>query len=65
MSRDDPGNRPLRRIVFDTSTLVSAALRPGSVPQEALVLGMRYCEVCASQQTLDELRSVLIRTKFD
>ncbi len=54
-----------RRVIFDTSTLVSAALRPGSIPHQAQLLAMRFCELCASQQTLDELREVLARDEFD
>jgi hypothetical protein len=30
----------IRRVVLDTSTLVSAALRIGSVPHQALMRGM-------------------------
>ncbi len=53
------------RVVFDTSTLISAALRPGSTPWRALSLALRFCEVCASRQTLDELWNVARREKFD
>ena len=53
------------RVVIDTSTLVSAALRRYSIPRQALDLAMRHCEVGASRQTLDELRDVLSRKKFD
>ena len=30
----------LRRVVLDTSTLVGAALKPGSVPHRALLLAL-------------------------
>ncbi len=53
------------RVVFDTSTLISAALRQGSAPWQALTLALRFCEVCASRRTLDELRDVASRAKFD
>jgi putative PIN family toxin of toxin-antitoxin system len=53
------------RVVFDTSTLVSAALRVGSVPYQALLQAFGSCDVCASAQTLDELEKVLERRKFD
>lgn len=53
------------RVVFDTSTLVSAALRVGSVPHEALVRAFTIGEVCVSMPTLDELEQVLLRKKFD
>ena len=54
-----------RRVVFDTSTLVSAALRVGSVPHRALVHALARRELCASASTLAELESVLQRDKFD
>jgi uncharacterized protein len=54
----------LRRVVFDTSTLVSAALRPHSVPFQALHSAMRFCDVCASRRTLGELKAVLTRAKL-
>jgi uncharacterized protein len=54
----------LRRVVFDTSTLVSAALRPQSVPFQALHSALRFCDVCASRQTLGELKTVLTRAKL-
>lgn len=54
-----------RRVVFDTSTLVSAALRVGSVPHLALVQAFAAGEVCVSASTLAELEGVLRRRKFD
>lgn len=54
----------VRRVVFDTSTLVSAALRPDSVPHQALLRALRFCDVCVSRETLDELQKVLTRRKF-
>jgi uncharacterized protein len=54
-----------RRVVLDTSTLVSAALRIDSVPYQALVEAFGTCDVCASAQTLAELAQVLEREKFD
>jgi len=56
---------PIRRVILDTSTLVSAALRIGSVPHQALLNALACCEVCASAETLDELEQVLDREKFD
>jgi putative PIN family toxin of toxin-antitoxin system len=53
------------RVVFDTSTLVSAALRVGSVPHHALVQAFTTGEVCVSVSTLDELEQVLLRPKFN
>jgi putative PIN family toxin of toxin-antitoxin system len=55
----------MQRVVFDTSTLVSAALREGSVPHQALLKAFRFCDLCASEETLGELREVLGRDKFD
>ena len=47
----------LRRVVLDTSTLVSAALRVGSLPHQALLKALGTCEICVSSATLDEDRS--------
>ena len=55
----------LRRVVVDTSTLVSAALRIGSVPHQALLKALGACELCVSSATLNELEKVLRRDKFD
>jgi putative PIN family toxin of toxin-antitoxin system len=55
----------IRRVVFDTSTLVSAALRVGSVPHQALMKALATCDVCASVATLAELGTVMGRRKFD
>lgn len=55
----------LRRVVFDTSTLASAALRVGSVPHRALAHALSAGEVFASAATLAELERVLRRAKFD
>jgi uncharacterized protein len=52
-------------VVFDTSTLVSAALRVGSVPHQALQQALSACTLCASEETLGELETVLGRDKFD
>jgi uncharacterized protein len=54
-----------RRVVFDTSTLVGAALRPASVPYQALVEVFRRWDLCVGEQTLAELDRVLGRAKFD
>jgi predicted nucleic acid-binding protein len=50
----------IRRVVLDTSTLVSAALRIGSVPHQALMQALASCDVCASAETLAELEQVLV-----
>lgn len=54
-----------RRIVVDTSVLVSAAIRPESIPALALEKAFLHFDVCTSTQTLAELDAVLLRDKFD
>ncbi|MEI6802286.1 MAG: putative toxin-antitoxin system toxin component, PIN family [Burkholderiales bacterium] len=54
-----------RTIVIDTGVLISAAIRPQSVPALALERALRHYEVCASLATLGELQQVLLRPKFD
>ena len=54
-----------RRVVFDTSTLVSAALRPGSIPHQALIAAFAIYDLCGSAETLTELERVLLNEKFD
>jgi len=54
-----------RRVVLDTSTLVSAALRIGSVQYQTLLEALGAWDVCASGETLAELEQVLEREKFD
>jgi putative PIN family toxin of toxin-antitoxin system len=54
-----------RRIVIDTGVLVSAALRPDSVPALALEKALLDYDACVSPATLEELRAVLSRSKFD
>ena len=55
----------LNRAVFDTSTLVSAVLRPLSIPRQAFVSALGRYTLFVSPATLDELQAVLIRPKFD
>ena len=54
-----------RPIVIDTGVLVSAAIRPQSVPALALERALLHYEVCVSQATFAELQVVLRRSKFD
>ena len=54
-----------RRVILDTSTLVSAALRIGSIPYRTLQQALGAWDVCASMETLDELHRVLEKKKFD
>jgi uncharacterized protein len=53
------------RVVLDTSTLVSAALRIGYIPHQALLEALTACDMCASLETLAELERVLDLEKFD
>jgi hypothetical protein len=55
----------LQRVVFDSSTLVGAALRVGSTPHRALSVALHFWDLCASAETLAELEEVLDRSKFD
>ncbi|NBC48801.1 MAG: putative toxin-antitoxin system toxin component, PIN family [Gammaproteobacteria bacterium] len=54
-----------RRIVIDTGILVSAAIRPESVPALALEKALLRFELCISDETFNELEAVLMRPKFD
>ncbi len=56
---------PVKRIVIDTSSLVSAVLRPNSVPRHAFLAAIKDHDLCVCQSTLDELLEVLQRSKFD
>src|ERR1022692_4561583 len=55
----------IKRVVFDTSTLVSAALRVDSVPSQAFGKALSSGDICASEETLSELEAVLSRSKFN
>jgi uncharacterized protein len=54
-----------RRVVIDTGVLVSAAIRPESVPALAFERALLQFDVCASDETLAELETVLMRPKFE
>ncbi|MFP4437827.1 MAG: putative toxin-antitoxin system toxin component, PIN family [Chloroflexaceae bacterium] len=53
------------RIVFDTSTIISAALLRESVPRRALDAALTEGTLLVAESTLLELTSVLLRNKFD
>lgn len=55
----------VERIVVDTGIWISAALRPISVPAQAVALALARYEVCVSEVTLDELQRVIARDKFE
>ncbi len=52
-------------IIFDTNTLISAAIFPQSTPARAYQKAKQAGELVASQDTLIELALVLERPKFD
>ena len=54
-----------RRVVLDAGVLVSAAIRPDSVPALALEKALQNFDVSVSQNTLAELATVLLRSTFD
>ena len=54
-----------RPVVVDTGVLVSAAIRPQSIPALALERALLHYEVYASLATFAELQTVLLRSKFD
>lgn len=54
-----------RRIIVDTGVLVSAAIRPQSIPALALEKAWLLFDVCCSRSTLAELQRVLLAGKFE
>ena len=54
-----------KRIVIDTGTLVSAALRVDSIPAQAFAKALHEFEVCVSTSTFAELDRVMRRKKFN
>jgi len=54
-----------KKFVIDTNVLVSAALFPQSLAAQALSAAFALGTVYRSRETLDELRTVLGRPKFD
>jgi putative PIN family toxin of toxin-antitoxin system len=54
----------IERVVFDTSTLVGAALKVGSKPHRPLMLGLSHCVLCCSDELIAELEKVLNRGYF-
>ena len=55
----------VKRVVMDTSTLVSAVLLPQSVPRQAFLKAVASGVLCVSPATLAEMELVLMRKKFD
>lgn len=54
-----------RRYVFDTNTLVSAALFGGGTPGEAFRHALQTGIVLLSKATFEEIDEVIAREKFD
>jgi putative PIN family toxin of toxin-antitoxin system len=55
----------IERVVFDTSTLIGAALKVGSKPDQAFMLALETCSLFASEELISELEEVLVRSYFD
>lgn len=55
----------IERVVFDTSTVIGAALKVGSKPHQALMLALDFCVLCGSEQIMAELAEVLNRGYFE
>ena len=53
------------RVVFDSGTLVSAALRATANADRAFSLALRHGMVCVCEQSLERLRAVLGKSKLD
>ncbi|HUD54896.1 MAG TPA: putative toxin-antitoxin system toxin component, PIN family [Terracidiphilus sp.] len=53
-----------QRVLFDTSTLIGAVLRPGSVPNQALRKALDVYQLCSSAEMVAELERVLARPHF-
>lgn len=55
----------MRRVVYDTNVIVSAALKPGSLPAALVTLALRQqVQLCVSDALLAEYTEVLNRPKF-
>lgn len=48
-----------KKIVIDTGTLISAALRFHSIPNKAYLKALNEFEVCVSEATFSELERVI------
>ena len=53
------------RVAFDTNVVVNATMFPRSIPNRAMRTGAALGCVLASEETVEEMRTVLIRRKFD
>ena len=55
----------IKLFVLDTNTLISAAILPNSVSGRAFFRAIEKGLILLSEETLEELKSVLFRKKFD
>ncbi len=55
----------IERVVFDTSTLIGAVLRPNSVPGQAFRKALDFFELCTCTENIAELATVLARKRFE
>jgi putative PIN family toxin of toxin-antitoxin system len=55
---------PEPRVVLDTNVMVSALLRPRSVPRQAYDLSVTKSQMLVSEATLQEVQEVIHRPKF-
>jgi len=53
------------RAVIDTNVLISAVIFPNSVPRQAVRKALHHGILLFSDSTLNELRTVLLRSKID
>ena len=53
------------KVVFDTSSLVGAALRPNSIPDQAVTLALGKFQLCVSEELLTQLSKILRKSGFD
>ena len=53
------------RLVFDTNILISHLLIPTGIPAQAVRKGLHLGQLIVSNDTLNELASVISRPKFD
>lgn len=51
--------------VFDTNSLISAAILPNSISRRAFVRAIKGGLLVVSEETMGELNTVLYRKKFD
>ena len=55
----------MARVVFDTSSLIGAAIKVGSKPNLALIHSLESCNVYASEELMAELHESLARERFN